>query len=170
MRVTLSPHPDTPTRVVHWIAVEVAPLDDGMVHLRYVLAGEIARLAIPGVVSPVRTNDLWRHTCFEAFATRPGGYREFNFSPSTEWAAYDFDGYRQAMRDADVPAPKIEVHRTQDFHVLFVAIDLSGDAPWRLALTAVIEETNGVKSYWALKHPPGKPDFHHADGFVLELP
>jgi hypothetical protein len=33
----------------------------------------------------------------------------------------------------------------------------------------VIEETNGAKSYWALKHPPGKPDFHHADGFVLEL-
>ena len=43
-------------------------------------------------------------------------------------------------------------------------------AAWRLALTAVIEETGGAKSYWALKHAPGKPDFHHADGFVLELP
>jgi hypothetical protein len=34
----------------------------------------------------------------------------------------------------------------------------------------VIEETSGGKSYWALAHPPGKPDFHHADGFVYELP
>ncbi len=46
----------------------------------------------------------------------------------------------------------------------------ASNASWQLALTAVIEETSGVKSYWALKHPPGKPDFHHADGFVLELP
>jgi hypothetical protein len=46
----------------------------------------------------------------------------------------------------------------------------ASDEPWRLALAAVIEETNGATSYWALKHPRGKPDFHHADGFVLELP
>ena len=46
----------------------------------------------------------------------------------------------------------------------------ANDEPWQLALTAVIEETNGVKSYWALKHAPGKPDFHAADGFVVELP
>lgn len=38
------------------------------------------------------------------------------------------------------------------------------------AITAVIEETDGTKSYWALAHPAGKPDFHHPDGFVLELP
>jgi hypothetical protein len=34
----------------------------------------------------------------------------------------------------------------------------------------VIEETNGRLSYWALAHPPGKPDFHHSDCFALELP
>jgi hypothetical protein len=38
-----------------------------------------------------------------------------------------------------------------------------------LGLSAVIEEKNGVMSYWALKHPPGPPDFHHASGFVLEI-
>jgi hypothetical protein len=38
-----------------------------------------------------------------------------------------------------------------------------------LGLSAVIEEDDGVVSYWALKHPPGPPDFHHASGFVLEL-
>src|SRR3546814_3736372 len=33
----------------------------------------------------------------------------------------------------------------------------------KLALSAVIEELDGTKSYWALAHPPGKPDFHHPD-------
>jgi hypothetical protein len=40
---------------------------------------------------------------------------------------------------------------------------------WQMSLTAVIEETNGRKSYWALAHAAGKPDFHHKDGFILEL-
>jgi hypothetical protein len=47
---------------------------------------------------------------------------------------------------------------------------LPRDGRWRLALSAVIEETNGGKSHWALAHPAGKPDFHHADGFTYELP
>jgi hypothetical protein len=54
-----------------------------------------------------------------------------------------------------------------------VALDLSGlapDGPWRLGVSAVIEETSGRKSYWALTHTPGKADFHHADGFSLTLP
>ena len=42
--------------------------------------------------------------------------------------------------------------------------------PWRLGLSAVIEENSGRKSYWALKHPDGPPDFHRADCFTLELP
>jgi hypothetical protein len=33
----------------------------------------------------------------------------------------------------------------------------------------VIEDQSGGVSYWALAHPPGKPDFHHADGFALEF-
>jgi hypothetical protein len=39
----------------------------------------------------------------------------------------------------------------------------------QLALAAVIEDGNGRLSYWALGHPQGKPDFHHPDGFTLEL-
>jgi hypothetical protein len=39
----------------------------------------------------------------------------------------------------------------------------------RLGLSAVVEDKARVLSYWALKHPAEKPDFHHADGFVIEL-
>ena len=44
------------------------------------------------------------------------------------------------------------------------------DEPLSIGLSAVIEETDGTKSYWALRHPPGPPDFHHPDCFALELP
>jgi len=37
-----------------------------------------------------------------------------------------------------------------------------------LGLAAVIEENDAVMSYWALKHPPGPPDFHRVSGFVLK--
>jgi hypothetical protein len=46
---------------------------------------------------------------------------------------------------------------------------LSRQSPWRVGLSAVIEDTSGRKSYWALAHPPGKPDFHHEDCFAHEL-
>jgi len=32
-----------------------------------------------------------------------------------------------------------------------------------------VENAAGSKSYWALRHAPGKPDFHHADAFALQL-
>ena len=38
------------------------------------------------------------------------------------------------------------------------------------SLSAVIETTDGAMSYWALAHPSAKPDFHHPDSFVLDLP
>jgi hypothetical protein len=39
----------------------------------------------------------------------------------------------------------------------------------RLGLAAVVEDKARVLSYWALKHPAEKPDFHHSDSFVVEL-
>jgi hypothetical protein len=39
----------------------------------------------------------------------------------------------------------------------------------RLGLSAVLEDADGVLSYWALRHPPGKPDFHHTDTFAMQL-
>src|SRR5689334_13870828 len=170
MRVPLRPHPDTPSAAVRAVEVEVAPVSGRQARLRYVVTGEIARLAIPEAAAPERADELWKRTCFEAFATLSAGYREFNFSPSTQWAAYDFDRYRAGMRPAEVLAPRIEGRHGQEHYELSVAFDLPGEGRRRVALTAVIEEADGVKSYWALKHAPGKPDFHQADGFALELP
>ena len=143
--------------------------------LRYKVKGDTDGMTFPewgrgGV--PSRADGLWRHTCFEAFLrpSRGPGYYEFNFATSIQWAAYHFDGPRSGMSEA----PEVELR------LLGVASERTGfsvqarvrglpKGRWRLGLAAVIETAEGL-SYWALKHPPGKPDFHHSDCFVLELP
>jgi len=39
----------------------------------------------------------------------------------------------------------------------------------RVALATMLEAIDGSLSYWALRHAPGRPDFHHRDGFALTL-
>ena len=39
----------------------------------------------------------------------------------------------------------------------------------RLGLSVVIEQADGSIAYWALAHPPGRPDFHHADCLACEV-
>ena len=141
--------------------------------LSYVVSGRTSDLRWPPVVAAERADELWRHTCFEAFVRPSTGpaYYEFNFSPSTQWASYQFSGYRSGMRVAtEISAPRIEMRSDEATFTLQAALELDGlSSPLHLGLSAVLEETNGHKSYWALAHPPGKPDFHHADCFALEL-
>lgn len=172
MRVTLTPHPDTPSAAATSVVVEVGPISGHQLRLRYEVQGRLDDLAVPAPADPERVDDLWRHTCFEAFARVHGaaGYDEFNFSPSTQWAVYRFEGHRSGMGKPVVLAPRVEGGVEDDVYVLHAAFDLPGHGPWRLALSAVIEDTRGAKLYWALRHPKGAPDFHHADSFVLELP
>ncbi len=173
MRQTLKSHPDTRCTTLTSIEVDVTRQPGSMV-LQYIVTGRICDLLLPLAMPPERTGDLWQHTCFEAFIrVSPGtAYHEFNFAPSTQWAAYDFDGYRSAMTIATgQSAPRIDVSATAQRLELRVdlALLLPLEKSWSMALSAVIEETDGHKSYWALAHPPGKPDFHHADCFAYRL-
>ena len=94
---TLQPHPATPCPALHTVTTTVERLADGSLHLRYALSGDIAQVRIPEAQPPTFTDGLWQHTCFEAFVGIKGetAYREFNFSPSTQWAAYAFSDSRQ---------------------------------------------------------------------------
>ena len=172
--VFLVPHPDTPRAAVAAIAVEATRPAPGRLTLRYILTGDVSALRLPPSSPQQRTDDLWKHTCFEAFVLCPPGpaYRELNLDPSTRWAAYRFDACRQGMALADIPEPQITVTTSPDRLDLqaMITLDLPPTALWRLGLSAVIEETSGRLSYWALAHPSGRPDFHHADCFTLELP
>jgi hypothetical protein len=146
------------------------------VRLRYRLRGDLAQLEIAARAAPRRVDGLWERTCFEAFVAPEGRdrYAEINVAPSTEWAAYEFDRYRHGMRPlALAREPVVEVARKADELRVTADVDLStlSDAPWpwRVGLCAVIVETDGARSYWALKHPGTKPDFHDAAGYTLRL-
>jgi hypothetical protein len=184
----LAPHAATPCEAVRSIAVEVARSGRGALELTYAVEGDPRRVRLPETALPQRVDGLWRHTCFEAFiapereapsgadrapaAAPPGGpYIELNFSPSGEWAAYAFDGYRRGMRPLeDVPAPVISVDRDAgggrwSVRAAFNAGAYAGTRT-RLGLAAVIEDAEGRLAYWALGHPAGTPDFHHPGGFM----
>ncbi len=179
MRQTLKLHPDSRCEAVSRIEVEATRPSPGNLVLRYFVTGKMSDLRLPSVAAPARTDELWRHTCFEAFlGALPGSaYYEFNFAPSTQWAAYGFSDYRSGMRVvSEISAPRIEVQLNGEAYELQASLALDGlaglpsDGSWRLGLAAVIEEASGRKSYWALAHPPGKPDFHHSDCFAHEIP
>jgi hypothetical protein len=173
MRRSLRLHPDSFCAAATRIEVDVARPRPGSLMLSYGVSGKISDLRLPPVAAAARADELWRHTCFEAFVCPSAGpaYYEFNFSPSTQWAAYRFDSYRGGMRvAAEIGAPRIEVRSDEATFTLQAALELDGlSSPLHLGLSAVLEETNGRKSYWAVAHPPGKADFHHADCFTLEF-
>lgn len=168
MRRALIPHPQSVCEAVRSIDVDLARDGVDGLTLRYVMSGDIARVRLPKPAAPARTDELWRRTCFEAFAGGSGGaYREYNFAPSSQWAAYEFAAYRDGMMPADAAAPGIVTEASSDRFTLIAQIEIARAT--RIALSAVIEETNGRISYWALAHAPGAPDFHHAAAFALDL-
>ncbi len=174
----LSAHPSTPNDAVRRCGVQLRAEEPDILVFHYSLDADMSRMRVPLSGAGGRAAGLWRHTCFEAFiapANAPG-YYEFNFSPSLDWAIYRFSGYREAMSPAEIgQPPKISVRRGEDGLEFRSAVRLERladlrDAPHlRIALAAVIEDENGRLSYWALRHPPGKPDFHHPNGFALEV-
>ena len=171
---TLTCHPQTPSQSVREIDVVVVEAKSGSLMLSFRLAGDMSALSIPDSRSPRRADRLWRHTCFEAFVMEGEGpeYREFNFSPSGEWAVYDFRAYRDGGVSENELAPGIVVHKSVDRLELGAEIGqglLPHGRQLRLGLSAVVEDAGGLLSYWALRHPPGRPDFHHTDAFALQM-
>lgn len=176
--VVLTRHLETLSQAVHEIEAHVAWTEAGELAITYILKGDLTCLRIPEPQPPRRADRLWEHTCFEVFVgvKDKTQYCEFNCAPSGEWAVYTFRRYRDGgSLDDEGLAPKITVRSTEDSLELDAIIRLDRvptiqpRARLRLALSAVVEEENGVLSYWALKHPPGKPDFHHPDSFALEF-
>ncbi len=130
------------------------------------LDGAVDAIILPETGPSVRTDDLWKTTCFEIFWQPIGGtyYREFNLSPSGRWAAYDFDAFREGMRDAPVDAISLgSSHASANGGgelVLKASIAADLPAPAQVALNAVVEHKDGGLQFWALAFGPGKAEFH----------
>ena len=171
MRTELRRHPESRSGEGVRVEAEVVRSSGGELSLTYRVLGDTAALQVPPPEAPARADELWRHTCFELFVTDgEGGYLEFNFAPSTRWAAYRFSGYREGMVPAEVAAPP-RIATSSGGGLVEVRVTLTlPDELSRIGLSAVLEERDGGISYWAAAHPAGKPDFHHPDSFALELP
>ena len=173
----LTAHPSTPNDDVRSLEVQLRAEEPDILVFQYSLVADMSRVRVPLSGASGRTDALWKHTCFEAFAAAKDapGYHEFNFSPSLDWAVYRFSAYREGMSRAEIGrAPEISVRRRDDGLELESAVRIGHLADLdvrhlRVALAAVIEDDKGGLSYWGLQHAPGKPDFHHPNGFALEL-
>jgi hypothetical protein len=174
----LTAHPSTPNNAVRGLSVRLREEEPDVFVFHYSLDADMSRIRVPPFGTAEQSDLLWKHTCFEAFiAPADGpGYHEFNFSPSLGWAIYRFSAYREGMSVAEIGrVPEISVRRGEDGLELQSAVrlghlaDLGHARRLRIALAAVIEDENGRLSYWGLRHPPGKPDFHHPNGFTLEV-
>lgn len=143
----------------------------------YTLYGDMDAVRWPALTLPRHVDKLWHHTCCELFVrdASEARYVEFNFSPSSAWAAYEFEGYRETMKPLRLPhAPQMRLQRSVsrcDLSVTLSPGEQIADLEWCLvAMAAVIEERDGRLSHWALSHPALKPDFHHADSFISLMP
>lgn len=132
------------------------------------------RVLVPPLAGKARTDGLWQQTCFELFVRQPGesGYAEFNLSPSERWAAYDFASYRSGMEERPMPRdPVCTLRQGRSLLIFDAAIPRAAlpPLPWQFGMSAVIEEEDGVKSFWALRHGAGAPDFHAPACFAAAL-
>jgi len=163
-------HPDMPPGAIRSVGAEVY-LDGDELLLTFTVEG-LEHVALPDRATSSRTDGLWKTTCCEMFLAPVGSdaYFEFNYSPSTQWAAYRFESYRAGNRDLPL---SVAPHVDRESACLAAVVQTLSDlppGPFQMSLTAVIEETDGTKSYWALAHAPGPPDFHNRATFIATPP
>ena len=173
--VPLLPHPASPAFPGVNLEAEVQRTRQGL-RLRYLVAAPRGLLQLPAAVTPAFADGLWRHTCLEAFVAPTAGahYREFNFSPSGQYAEYHFADERVRLDDAPLPTPPELLWTVTAQGIELVAqVALAGLPPTQdllIGLTAVLEDRPGQVSHWALHHPKDRPDFHDRRGWTLRLP
>ncbi len=173
MPLLLQHHTHSTGQAVRLVEADCIELGGGEFDIFFRIHGDIENVVVPSRKPATRQDELWRTTCFEVFIASGDGYWEFNFSPSSEWAAYRFADYRKA-REIETRTVIRQCDLQQDESVLDMHIVASLFSPdtnqksYRLGLSAVIEEAGGAISYWALAHPTGKPDFHHKECFTIE--
>ena len=161
-------HPDCAPGAIHAISATIVPTATGC-RATFIAHGDIVAITVPPRDTPGRFDDLWKTTCFEIFWSHDGeSYREFNLSPSTRWACYDFEGFRAGARDAPA-AVTIDVTTAAQTLTLSAEIASTLPLPATVALNAIIREADGVNRFWALAFAPGAPEFHSAICRALSL-
>lgn len=171
-KFNLSCHPSESNSAVHDLHVMTGIVKNGFLSITFSLKGDFENLNIPLQNISARSDDLWKHTCFEAFigSQISTSYTEFNISPSKAWAAYQFENYRADRHDLSVSDLSISIRKTDSKLEMDVLLPLPHQIEnLCMGFSAVIQDKSGQNTYWALYHPVrDRPDFHHKAGFVLK--
>lgn len=177
MKLSLAIHSKTPGTLNREVAVETL-LRGNKVQLIYTLQNLDRNLLIPQKAKPGRRDNLWQHTCCEAFIgiINQPHYLEFNFSPSGEWAAYAFTDYRERADWPDPAPPEIRTIKT-DTDLQLEATILLDTLPeafqhqsLELGISTVLEDKHQNLAYLALAHSQETPDFHRRDQWIRLTP
>ena len=170
-------NPLTPAPMIRSLEATVSRLGRDSLVFSFIIAGDMTQLRIPEPRPEKQAENLWEHTCFEAFIGIHGetAYREFNFSPSGEWAIYAFSDYRQREDSFLIKSrPEIRANLSSN-HLKLDAIVPGNTLPssptmerFQIGLSAVLESGSGSLSYWALRHLGPHPDFHLRESFTFE--
>jgi hypothetical protein len=154
-------HPNCAPGPIKRVSAAIQATPDGC-RAKFRLDGDIGRIKVPTHAVSGRMDNLWKTTCFEIFWQPHGGrnYREFNLSPSSRWACYDFDDFRLNSRDAPVSAIAIACAAHDARLELETSIASTLPLPANVALNAIVEDLDGDIQFWALAFQPGKPEFH----------
>lgn len=166
----LTLHPDSKAGPVSSIEVDIEATAEGCRAL-FVVRGNTDAIHIPASDEPVREDFLWKRTCAEIFWQPMGGsnYREFNLSPSSKWAAYDFSAFRELTGDAPAESVSIETHILPDKLVISARIASELPLPAKVALNMIVEDADGTLSNWALAFDEGPYEFHSETCRMIEL-
>lgn len=152
-------------------------LDDHQIECRWTVTGAVDRIRFPGrTAGPGRAMSLWEHTCFEFFiggADEPG-YYEFNLSPSGEWNSFSFTDLRTGMAESDALVCTSSTAERPGPGMLQVTARASFSPPngtrqWCVGVSAVIEQDDGQRLYYALSHDGGRPDFHRRSNHRIRI-
>jgi hypothetical protein len=117
-----------------------------------------------------RQQELWKHTCFEAFLRVEGRseYFEINISPGLGWNVYEFQSYRK-------PQPPTESQGLVPEKILWKdsVLEAHFQHSWKsgIQINASVCSILNVSEqtfYFSQKHSSQKPDFHQPDSFSLE--
>lgn len=156
------------------ISADLLQRDTERCLIAFSIEGELEKVLWPDTFKSrrERLDNLWQHTCFEAFFSHDLSpdtpYYEINCSPNGDWNFYQLLKYRHDLQS--FPAGKVELldkENTEEGVRFIVAITgLPADIK-HIGLTAVIESTQGELSYWALAHPGKTADFHDKRAFLL---
>ena len=96
---------------------------------------------------------------------------QFNLAKKRHLVALGIDEETiKAMLELDIGDAGLSAPVNFTLSAVCDAPGLSFSSNCRFAISAVIEEIGGTKSYWALAHPPGEPDFHHPTSYAATLP